>query len=73
MSTSMYFDVQKRTSTTLYVINAYGNYKHAQQTVNPNFSFGISISMDISISASPQIVESYDSMSTAQATYYLKL
>ncbi len=72
MSSSMYYDVQKRNSTTLYVINAYGNYKHAQRTVEPNYSFGVSIpSFEISIGASPAVVESFDSMSTAHAAYYL--
>lgn len=68
----MYFDIQKLTSATILTLNAYGDYKHAQKTVSSSVSNGVSIgtggiSFDASISAS--ITESYDSISTAQATW----
>lgn len=72
LSSHMYFDVQKLTNTTIKTLNAYGDYKHAQKSVSTtvNNSFSIvtgGISFDIGVSSS--IVESYDSMSTAQATW----
>ncbi len=72
LSTEMYFNVQKLTNTTIKTLNAYGDYKHAQLTVDASVGAGVSIgtggiSFDASVSAS--IVEKFDSMSTAQATW----
>ncbi len=68
----MYFEVQKLTSQKLQVLNAYGDYKHAQKTVTSSVSSavsvgtgGISIDMGTSLSGA----EAYDRMTTAQATW----
>lgn len=68
----MYFEVQKLTSANIITLNAYGDYKHAQQTVDSSvsntFSVGTSgISFDVSTSTT--VKNSYDSISTAQATW----
>lgn len=71
LSSHMYFDVQKLTSATILTLNAYGDYKHAQKTVSSSVSNGVSIGTDgisFDASVSVSITESYDSMSTAQAT-----
>lgn len=74
LSSYMYFDVQKLTGDTLTTLNAYGDYKHAQRYVDSSVSGGVSIGIGsthgISFNASvtATIKESYDSMSTAQAT-----
>ncbi len=72
LSSSMYFEVQKLTSQKLQVLNAYGDYKHAQKTVTSSVSSavsvgtgGISIDMGTSVSGA----EAYDRMTTAQATW----
>lgn len=72
LSSHMYFDVQKLTSVTIKTLNAYGDYKHAQRkvdsTVGGQISIGTSgINFDVSVSAA--VVESYDSITTAQATW----
>lgn len=72
LSSHMYFDVQKLTSATILTLNAYGDYKHAQKTVSSSVSNGVSIGTDgisFDASVSVSITESYDSMSTAQATW----
>lgn len=74
LSSYMYFEVQKLTNNTINTLNAYGNYKHAQKSVNSSVTTGVSvgingaISFDISISS--EITTSYDSMSTAQAVLF---
>lgn len=72
LKSMLYFEVGKRKNNVkLNVINAYGNYKHAQKSVNYSTSLGFSVGpggISFGPSVSPTIVESYDSMSTAQAT-----
>lgn len=73
LSSYMYFEVQKLTNTTILTLNAYGSYKHSQQTVSlSGFSGGISIStggIGFDASVSTSIQQKFDSMSTAQATW----
>lgn len=73
MDMYLYFDVQKRTSDTIYVLDAYGNYRHAQMNVSVGTSFDFGVSSDGSISLgtsiSPEVRQKYDSMSTSHATY----
>lgn len=68
LETYMYFDVaEQNPSSTISVLNAYGNYRHATTNLpNVSFSFGITAYGVISVGASYQ--SSYDSISTAQAT-----
>lgn len=73
LSSYMYFNVQKLTSNTIYVLNAYGSYKHAQKSVSSSVSTGVTVGfpeiISFSGSVSTTVVESYDSMSTAHAAY----
>ncbi len=72
LSSHMYFDIQKLTSATILTLNAYGDYKHAQKTVSSSVSNAVSIGtggINFDSSVSVSIIESYDSMSTAQATW----
>jgi len=72
LETYMYFNVQKLTENTIKVINAYGSYRHAQKKVESSVSNGVSIGtggISFEASVSTSIKESYDSMSTAQATW----
>lgn len=66
----MYFNVKKNTSIPINVLNAYGDYKHAQKTVDSSISGSISIGkggIGFGAGLSVSIVESYDSISTAHA------
>lgn len=64
----MYFNVDKSSSNTINVLNAYGNYRHATSNfTNTTFSFSITALGIISIGGSYD--NKYDSISTAQATW----
>ena len=71
ISTYMYFEVQKLTNTPIITLNAYGDYAHAQKKVSSSVGYGVSIGntgISFGVSVTPSVVESFDSMSTAQAT-----
>ena len=64
----MYFEVEKANDqgTKVYVLNAYGDYKHLQgDATNTSYSFSVGVG---GISVSGSIASSFDSISTAQAT-----
>lgn len=68
----MYFEVQKLTSAKILTLNAYGDYKHAQKTVDNSFTSGLSIGtggINFDVSVSTSVKESFDNINTAQATW----
>lgn len=67
----MYFEVQKLTSAKILTLNAYGDYRHAQRTVDDSISYSFSIGtggINFDASLSESIKTSYDDINTAQAT-----
>lgn len=72
LSSHMYFDVQKLMDITIITLNAYGDYKHAQKQVSASVGLNVGYedgSFQFGASLSLTIVESYDSINTAQATW----
>lgn len=63
---TLYFEVGKNTTSTINVLNCYGDYKHLQG-FNTNASIGVGIDVK-GISISGSIASSFDSMSTSQST-----
>lgn len=64
----MYFEVDKNTTDTINVLNAYGNYRHGKGNFTASgVSVGVSISYFIGLSVNFE--DSFDTISTAQATY----
>lgn len=69
-SAYMYYDIQKATNTTIYVLDAYGSYQHAQKEVSlsslANLGFDFSASNIIKFIQSG-IEEKYDNMRKTHA------
>lgn len=64
----MYFEVDKNTTDKINVLNAYGNYRHGKGSFTASgVSVGVSISYVIGLSVNFE--DSFDTISTAQATY----
>ena len=67
LNINMYFDVRKTINSTINVLNAYGNYRHATSII-PDSSFSFSITAFGIISIGGSYESNYDTISTSQAT-----
>lgn len=65
----MYYEITRNSSVTPTLINAYGNYSHAKQSITSNFSYGLSWgSPTITWSGVPST--SFDAITTHAQTSY---